>query len=228
LAGALNAASWLYWYRQEGQRAYELADEVIAFATQHEFPHWVAMGLSMRGNALARLSQWEEGMHQLRQGMEAYEATGALGARTWALPELARGCLQRGQYDEGLRLVEEALALTREEAKGMRHYEPEKYHVKGALLLAQAESTQPLIGEEQQANLAAEAETCFLKAIEIAQSQKAKSWELRAATSLARLWQRQGKRAEAYHLLSEIYGWFTEGFDTKDLQEAKALLEELH
>src|SRR5262249_34961344 len=72
-----------------------------------------------------------------------------------------------------------------------------------------------------------EAEACFLKAIEIAQGQKAKSWELRAATSLARLWQQQGKRAEAHKLLSEIYNWFTEGFDTKDLQEAKALLDEL-
>jgi class 3 adenylate cyclase/tetratricopeptide (TPR) repeat protein len=105
LAWALNAASWLYWYRQEGQRAYELADEVIAFATQHEFPHWVAMGLQMRGNALARLGQWEEGMAQLKQGLEAYQATGASAGRDWALAELARGCLQSGQYDEGLRVL---------------------------------------------------------------------------------------------------------------------------
>jgi predicted ATPase len=72
-----------------------------------------------------------------------------------------------------------------------------------------------------------EAETCFLKALAVARRQQAKSWELRASTSLARLWQQQGKRAEAYQLLSDIYNWFTEGFDTKDLQEAKALIEEL-
>jgi predicted ATPase len=235
LAWALNAASWLYWYRQEGQIAYELADEVIAFATQHEFPHWVAMGLQMRGNALARLGQWDEGMQQLREGVEAYQATGAIGGRDWALPELARGCLQRGQYDEGLRLVQEAVALTCKDEKGMRHYEPEKYHVKGELLLAQ--ENQKSESKRQKAKITdprllfpdpqGEAEACFLKAIEIAQSQKAKSWELRATTSLARLWQQQGKRAEAHKLLSKIYHWFTEGFDTKDLQEAKALLEEL-
>jgi tetratricopeptide (TPR) repeat protein len=205
LAWALNAASWLYWYRQEGQTAYELADEVIAFSTQHEFPHWVAMGLQMRGNALARLDQWEEGMRQLRQGVEAYQATGAIGGRDWELPELARGCLQRGQYDEGLCLVEEALDLTREEAKGMRHYEPEKYHAKGELLLARAGSIDPSGGKEPQASLVAGAEACFLKAIEIARSQKAKSWELRAATSLARLWQHQGKKEEARQMLAEIY-----------------------
>ena len=241
LAWALNAASWLYWYRQEGQIAYELADEVIAFSTQHEFPHWIAMGLQMRGNALARLGQWEEGMQQLRQGVEAYQATGAIGGRDWALPELARGCLQRGQYDEGLRLVEEALDLTREEAKGMRHYEPEKYHTKGELLLSaerrmqnderqtikQGQGSAPIHHSSFSVQRSKEAEACFLKAIEIAQSQQAKSWELRAATSLARLWQQQGKRTEAHKLLSEVYNWFTEGFDTKDLQEAKALLEKL-
>jgi predicted ATPase len=231
LAWALNAASWLYWYRQEGQRAYELADEAIAFATQHEFPHWVAMGLQMRGIALARLGQWEEGMRQLRQGVEAYQATGAIGGRDWALPELARGCLQRGQYEEGLRLVEEALDLTREEAKGMRHYEPEKYHAKGELLLQQfnVQGSKFKVENPHSAirNPQLEAEACFLKAIEIAQRQQAKSWELRAATSLARLWQQQGKRVEAHKLLAEIYNWFSEGFETKDLQEANALLEEL-
>jgi predicted ATPase len=238
LAWALNAASWLYWYRQEGQAAYELADEVIAFATQHEFPHWVAIGFQMRGNALVQLGQWEEGMKQLRWGVDAYQATGALVGRDWELTELARGCLYKGQYEEGLRLVQEALDVTREEAKGTRHYEPEKYHAKGELLLAQSRRVgnahQPVsIAESVTVGRAhptgeGEAEACFLKAIEIAQSQKAKSWELRTATSLARLWQQQGKRHEAHSLLSEIYNWFTEGFDTKDLQEAKALLEELH
>jgi predicted ATPase len=239
LAWALNAASWLHWYRQEGQMAYELADEAIVLATEQDFPHWVAMGFQMRGNALARLGQWAEGMEQLRWGVEAYQATGALAGRDWELTELARGCLNRGQYEEGLHLIQEALDLTREEAKGLRHYEPEKYHAKGELILQQfnVQGSKPVLsgveGFEDESpqstfrNPQSEAEACFLKAIEIAQSQKAKSWELRAATSLARLWQQQGKRAEAHKLLSDVYNWFTEGFDTKDLQEAKALLKEL-
>ena len=98
---------------------------------------------------------------------------------------------------------------------GERWYEPELYRLKGELLLAHA------MGHDT------EAETCFRQALDIARRQQAKSWELRAALSLSRLWQRQGKRDEARELLAEVYGWFTEGFDTADLQEAKALLEEL-
>ena len=108
-----------------------------------------------------------------------------------------------------------AEALTLVETTGERWYEPELYRLKGALLLQQSSSNQT------------EAESCFHHAISIAQSQQAKSWELRAATSLTRLWQRQGKCQEAYDLLAPVYGWFTEGFDTADLQEAKALLEAL-
>ena len=101
------------------------------------------------------------------------------------------------------------------DSTGARWYEPELYRLKGELLLAQSPDNHT------------EAEPCFHHALEIARSQQAKSLELRAATSLARLWQRQGKRQEAYDLLAPVYGWFTEGFDTADLQEAQALLEEL-
>src|SRR5262245_8836670 len=104
---------------------------------------------------------------------------------------------------------------------GERLYEAELYRLKGELTLQQ--SSVPGL----ESSVQKEAEACFLKAIEIARSQKAKSWELRATTSLARLWQQQGKKAETHQMLSEIYNWFTEGFDTKDLQEAKALLKEL-
>jgi predicted ATPase len=121
------------------------------------------------------------------------------------------------QSEEGLAVIAGAFALV---DKGVRVVEAELYRLKGTLTLqSKVQSAMP--------NVEAEAEGYFLKAIEIAQSQKAKSWELRAATSLARLWQRQGKRVEAHKLLSEVYNWFTEGFDTKDLQEAKALLDSL-
>ena len=114
-------------------------------------------------------------------------------------------------------MITEALA----EVNQVRHYEAEMYRLKGELTLAQS-SVQGLASSVQK-----EAEECFLKAIEIARRQQAKSWELRAVMSLSRLWQSQGKKAEARKLLAEIYGWFTEGFDTADLKDAKALLEEL-
>ena len=108
-----------------------------------------------------------------------------------------------------------AEALTLVDTTGERWYEAELYRLKGALLLQQSSDNQ------------AEAETCFQQAIDIARSQQAKSLELRAATSLARLWQQQGKRQEAHDLLAPVYNWFTEGFDTADLKDAKALLDAL-
>jgi len=119
--------------------------------------------------------------------------------------------MHAGQRDEGLRLVTEALERTQ---SGERSWEAELYRLKGELLLSQASPPE-------------EAEACFQQALDVARRQEAKSLELRTAMSLARLWQRRGKRPEAYALLAPVYGWFTEGFDTADLQEAKALLEEL-
>src|SRR5262249_50272650 len=118
-----------------------------------------------------------------------------------------------GQAEEGLRVLAEALTAVHK--TGERQHEAELYRLKGELLLKQD------VPDEQ------EAESCFRQAIDIARQQQAKSLELRAATSLSRLWQQQGKRTEAHDLLAPIYGWFTEGFDTTDLQEAKALLDAL-
>jgi predicted ATPase len=134
-----------------------------------------------------------------------------------------------GQAEAGLSLLTEALEVVHK--TGERFQEAELYRLRGELTLAQS-SVQGLASSVQNPQSAfhnpqLEVEACFLKAIETAQKQQAKSWELRASTSLARLWQQQGKRAEAHKLLSEVYHWFTEGFDTKDLQEAKTLLEEL-
>ena len=124
-----------------------------------------------------------------------------------------------GQAEEGLSALSEALTLVNK--TGERYYEAELYRLKGELTLAQS-SVQSLGSSVQK-----EAEACFCKAVEIARRQQAKSLELRAVMSLAKLWQRQGKPKEAHEMLAEIYNWFTEGFDTKDLQEAKTLLEEL-
>jgi predicted ATPase len=118
-----------------------------------------------------------------------------------------------GQVEEGLRLLTEVLAAFEESGRG--DMLAEAYRLRGELLLHQAV---PDVGQ---------AEACFHQALAVARRQQAKSWELRAATSLGRLWQRQGKRQEAHNLLAPVYGWFTEGFDTTDLQEAKQLLEGL-
>jgi predicted ATPase len=145
------------------------------------------------------------------------------------LGALAQAYAQSGQAKEGLKVLAEALAVA--EKNDERMYEAELYRLKGELTLQKLSvissqlsvtNPRPLTPGPQ-----AEAEACFFKAIEIAQRQKAKSLELRATVSLARLWQRQGKNVEAHQMLSEVYNWFTEGFDTKDLQEAKALLEDL-
>jgi predicted ATPase len=190
----------------------------------------------MRGLAVAAQGQWEEGIVQMRQGLAAYRSTGAEAVRPYYLALLAEVYGQRGQADEGLKVLAEALATVNNTEE--HEYEAELYRLKGELTLAQSQTSlgqvktgqdksketdpRPLIPDPQ-----GEAESCFLKAIEIARQQQAKSLELRASTSLARLWQQQGKKIEAHKLLSEIYNWFTEGFDTKDLQEAKALIEEL-
>jgi len=126
---------------------------------------------------------------------------------------LAEACGKAGQIEEGLRALEEALEAV--QAKEEHLYEAEVYRLKGELLLQQAMPDE------------AQAETCLQQALAVARRQQARSLELRAAMSLSRLWQRQGKRAAAHQLLAEVYGWFTEGFDTTDLQEAKALLAAL-
>jgi predicted ATPase len=154
-----------------------------------------------------------EGIAQIRQGFAGFRATGARLTWPWWLATLAEACGKAGQLDEGLRAVEEALAAVQSNEEG--HYEAEVYRLKGELLLQEAPAHQ----EEAEAN--------FQQALAVARRRQAKSWELRAALSLSRLWQRQGKQEAARQLLAEVYGWFTEGFDTADLREAKALLAAL-
>jgi predicted ATPase len=218
LAWALNFTGRLHEFRREGQAAQERAEAVIALATEQGFAYWLAWGTVIRGWAIADQGQAGEGMAEIRQGMAAIGATGTEIARSQDLGLLAGAQCAVGHAEEGLATVAEALAFV--EKSEERYYEAELYRLKGALTL-QSHATGQKSGVED------EAEACFQRAIEIAQHQQAKSWELRATTSLARLWQQRDKQAEAQELLSEIYNWFTEGFDTKDLQEANTLLEEL-
>ena len=151
-------------------------------------------------------------MAQMRQGIDAQQAIGVGVARAEYRARLAEAYGRIDQVEEGLHLLAEALALV---DKGDFWYEAELHRIKGELLLRQAIPDAP------------QGEACFQQALAVARRQQAKSYELRAAMSLSRLWQQQGKHAEARELLAPIYGWFTEGFDTPDLQEAKALLEDL-
>ena len=167
----------------------------------------------MQGWALAEQGQVEEGITQMRQGLATWRALGSGVAASYFLSLPVAAYRKGGQVEEGLTILAEALEIVHRTGEG--NSEAELYRLKGELLLQQSQDNSP------------EAEACFHRAIDVARQQAAKSWELRATTSLARLWQHQGKQAEARRMLAEIYGWFTEGFDTKDLQEAKALLEEL-
>jgi predicted ATPase len=152
-------------------------------------------------------------MAQMQQGLAAWRATGAEVFRPYGLALLAEAYAKVGQLEEGLSLLAEALAVAND--KGERRWDAELYRLKGEILLVHS------------AEHHTEAETCFRQALDVARRQQAKSWELRAATSLSRLWQQQGKRAEAHTLLAEVYDWFTEGFDTADVREARRLLTDL-
>jgi predicted ATPase len=210
---ALTMAGQLHQLRREFHAAHERFEAALALASEQGLVQWLPVSLHERGWALAAQGQHEEGMAQMRQGIAALRATGAKLALPRLLVRLAEAYGNSGQAEEGLRPLAEALAVM--DDTGGRRDEAWLYHIKGELLLQQALPD------------AAQAEACFQQALAVARRQQAKSWELRAAMSLARLWQRQSKWVEARELLAAIYGWFTEGFDTADLQEAKALLEAL-
>jgi predicted ATPase len=213
LCVALSNAATFHQLRRAERTTQEHAEVALSVATEQEFPVWRARSALLRGWTLAHQGQAQEGIEQIEQGLRALRATGAEIMRPYLLALLAEAHGTAGQPDAGLKVLADALLLA--DKTGERWYEPELYRLKGALLLQQSSDNQ------------ADAETCFQQAIAIAQNQQAKSFELRAATSLARLWQQQGKRQDAHDLLEPVYSWFTEGFDTLDLKDAKALLEEL-
>ncbi|MGE0822437.1 MAG: adenylate/guanylate cyclase domain-containing protein [Candidatus Binatia bacterium] len=229
LAWALSFAAWLHQVRRERQATQERAESAIALSTEQGFPFWLGWATVLRGWTLTEQGQGEKGIAQMHQGLATYRATGAGMGQSDFLALLAEGYGGAGQINEGLAAVAEALQLV--DKNDERFYEAELYRLKGELTLQSKTSLGQVEDKSQTSRspseIEQEVEACFLKAIDIAQRQQAKSLELRAVMSLARLWQSQGKPAEARQRLAEIYGWFTEGFDTKDLQEAKALIEEL-
>jgi predicted ATPase len=192
---------------------HERVEDMMRLATEHGFAQLIGLGTFFQGLTLAEQGQGEAAIVHMRQGLEAYRATGAVVRQPMRLAPLAEEYGKSGQVEAGLVVLAEALTLV--ETTGEHWWEAELHRLKGELLLQ--------LSPDNHSGAA----SCCQIALDVARNQQAKSWELRAATSLAQLWQRQGKRATARQVLAEVYGWFTEGFDTTDLQEAKALLEEL-
>ena len=212
-AFATSHTAFIHQLRREVQAVQEQAEVAIWITTEQSFPLLLGYATLFRGWALAEQGASVEGIMQIRQGLTLYRSTGQENFTTYYLALLVEAYGKHGQVDNALGTLDEAFALV--EANNERYYAAELHRLKGELLLRQSSENQT------------EAETCFHHAISIAQNQSAKSWELRAAISLAKLWHQQGKRQEAHDLLAPVYGWFTEGFDTADLQEAKALLDTL-
>jgi predicted ATPase len=206
LGFALNiAGSLFHQFRREGQTAKERNEAMMQLSQQEGFPFFQVIGTIFQG--------WTQAMAgQIRQGLATCQAMGTGMQRSHLLALLAEAYASAGQAEQGLNVLAEALSFV--QSSNERYYEAEIYRLRGKFLLMQG-------GDE------AKAEASFHQAIEVARRQQARSWELRATVSLCRLWGRQGKRAAAHQRLSEIYDWFSEGFDTPDLQEARALLDEL-
>jgi predicted ATPase len=213
-----TGGAMVHLFRRDLQAAHALAEASLALASEHGFRYFGAQATAQRGRVLAEKGQIEEGIAQLHQGLAYWETSGIQYRCPTFLAWLAEAYGLAGQAEEGLSVLAEALAQV--ETTDERYYEAELRRLEGELLLMRGEKTKAEANFHQ-------AESCFQCAIEVARRQGAKSWELRATTSLARLWQKQGKQDEARQTLGEIYGWFSEGFDTLDLMEARALLDEL-
>jgi DNA-binding winged helix-turn-helix (wHTH) protein/predicted ATPase len=225
VAYGLIGMAQIHHHRREWPAAQARGEALLAFSTEFGLPYFVAQGSIVLGAALAGQGHYAEGIAKMRQGLAAQRATGGQGLlQHWLIMQL-EAYIETGQFEEGRNVLEEALTIRPQ--YGDRYWEEEVYRLNGELLLAEARRNAEAESGQKRAAMEAEAEACFRRAIATAREQKTKSLELRAATSLARLWQRRGKEKQASKMLAEIYNWFTEGFDTKDLQEAKALLDEL-
>jgi predicted ATPase len=213
LAYVLYWIAFLHHQRRDLQKTQEWADASIELSTEQGFAYWPPQATLLRGWVLTERGQVAEGLVPMRQGLADLQATGTEIQRAYSLGLLAKAYSQAGQVREGIAALDEALAAV--DKTGGRWAVAELHLLKGELLMRQAAANAP------------QAEICYDQALAVARHQQAKSLELRAGMGLSRLWQSQGKKEKARQLLGEIYGWFSEGFDTADLRAAKALLEEL-
>jgi predicted ATPase len=212
-AYALHLTCGFHQFRRDRQIVTEKASVQISLASEQGFPHWLATATIFHGWAVAAGGELEAGIAEMHQGLAALQATGGQLAVPYYLGLLAGAYMTAAQIPKSLQLIAEALKRVEETEE--RWYEAELHRLRANALLGTGLT---------EAN---EAEASFRQAIDVARVQGAKFWELRAATSLARMWAAQGKRDQARDLLTPVYGWFTEGFDTADLKKAEALLDEL-
>jgi predicted ATPase len=213
MANALAFAGIVYQVLGDVASLRKAADSLIALSTEHGFAQWLTFGRILDSWIQLEQGRGEAAIPHFRHEIDEYRA---MGNDLWVpcfLSLLASAYLRLGAADDGLAAVADALRTA--EVTGAPLWDAEFLRLKGELLLARDAAAGP------------DAEIAFRQAIDLARQQSAKSWELRAAISLSRLWRRHGKRTEAARLLAEIYGWFTEGFDTTDLREARVLLDEL-
>jgi predicted ATPase len=212
LAAVVAWSAWFHLFRRESALAQAQVGKAIVLCQQHGYRFYLARCIVIEGWVLAQQGQIAVGMARMQEGLAALLTMDAYIDHPVFLALLAEVYGQAGQPEQGLRLLDEALDNVA--TTGQRHYEAEMHRLKGELLRMEGADAQNV-------------ESQFLQALTIARQQEAKSLELRAAMSLARLWRQQDKRRAAYDLLAEVYGWFTEGFDTPDLQDAQALLAAL-
>ena len=191
----------------------EVGERMFSYGGEKGLRMMVPTGKFLRGDAMAQHGEFAEGIAQMREGIKELRSMGTLFSLPSLFASVADACARSGNIDDGLAMVEEGLEMRR--TSGEHFSLPEIHRIKGKLLLASS------------VNNTDAAETAFAEALSIARAQQAKLLELRAATSLAHLWRDQGSPQQARELLAPVYGWFTEGFDTRDLKDAKALLEEL-
>jgi predicted ATPase len=211
LTSALTWTALVHNFRREFDRARRRAEAAIEITSEHRLPQWLALGSICRGFALTGLGQPAEGIAELRSGLAGWNGNGSRVLDTQWLGFIAQAHLWTRQFDDALAALDRANEIAA--ATGECHYRAELCRLRGLVLAETGD--------------AAEAEAWFRRAIDIARAQQARSLELRAVTALARLWAEQGKRTEAYDLLAPVYGWFSEGFGTTDLIEAKELLDTL-
>jgi tetratricopeptide (TPR) repeat protein len=201
---ALTFASMVHQHRRDALRTRQQSEAAIALATELGLVSWLLWATALRGWALVELGHADDGIVQLRETTARWRAM-TTGLAPYFLSLLADAYKTAGRTEEGLTALDEAVAITKQTHEG--YVEAELYRLKGEFQIDPAE-----------------AESCFHQAIEIARRQQAKSFELRAVVSLTKLYQKQGRHAVARDILAEIHGWFTEGFDTADLKEARELL----
>jgi tetratricopeptide (TPR) repeat protein len=228
---SLQYAASVHWLRGEPQAAQEISQELFEVSQQYGFHRWSSWEAALQGWILVEAGQVRQGIERLQAGLEAYRSIGIEVLRPCLLAMLAqayRSC-QEGQEGQeaqdvqaGLQVLTDALGIVGK--TGERWYEAELYRLKGELV-RQKPVLSPVEGSKVKSE--EEAEECFQQALDIARRQEAKSFELRAATSLSQLWWKRGKIEDAWQLLTEVYDWFTEGFETADLKAARQLLDEM-